>query len=173
MSDAGIITSMARGLIFTVILILLIFAFVTFSPFGKLNKFLNRNNADLEIVKTEKDVMKPEDELLQGEALGIRLKTPIAGEVVFSPLAIEGDAKGKWYFEAQFSATLYDSNDNVIAQGPATALADSYTENFVPFKAQLSFAKPSTDSGYIVLRNANPSGLPENSISFSIPVKFK
>lgn len=94
-----------------------------------------------------------------------------ADQVITSPLTITGEAKG-WYFEASFPIQIVDGSGKVIAQGPAQAQGDWMTSNFVPFKATLSFAKPSTATGTLILRNDNPSGLPENQRELRIPVRF-
>ena len=51
----------------------------------------------------------------------IRLDKPYANQVIFSPLIIEGKARGTWYFEADFPIRLYDANDVEIAVGFGTA----------------------------------------------------
>lgn len=87
------------------------------------------------------------------------------------PLVITGKAVGPWYFEASFPVKLLDSAGNVLAQGPAQAQGDWMVVTFVPFQATLNFTTTAT-SGTLVLQNDNPSGLPENAKSISIPVTF-
>lgn len=94
-----------------------------------------------------------------------------ANDVLTSPLTVTGEAAG-WYFEASFPVQLLDGTGKIIAQGPAQAQGDWMTTNFVPFKATLTFAKPATATGTLVLRNDNPSGLPENDRFLRIPVRF-
>jgi tryptophan-rich sensory protein len=103
----------------------------------------------------------------------IRLSTPAAGDVIKSPLHIEGEARGTWYFEASFPVTLEDGNGTVLASGHADAKSDWMTEDFVPFTADLSFKSPSTNTGRLVLHRDNPSGLPENDDELWVPVAFK
>jgi hypothetical protein len=44
----------------------------------------------------------------------------------------------------------------------------------VPFSAALGFIKPSgLNSGFLVFKKDNPSGLPQNDESYKIPVNFK
>jgi hypothetical protein len=49
------------------------------------------------------------------------------------------------------------------------------TTNMVPFTATLTFDERTMESDdvAIMLRNANPSGLPENDDSVRIPIHFK
>ena len=62
---------------------------------------------------------------------------------------------------------------HVIAEGPAQAQGEWMTQDYVPFKITLSFpAQAAGSKGTVVLRNDNPSGLPENDKSLEIPVTF-
>lgn len=101
----------------------------------------------------------------------IRLFNPLPNQEIKSPLVIEGEARGNWYFEASFPIKLYDENNNIIAQTIAQAQDDWMTNNFVPFKANLIFNSTST-KGLLVLEKDNPSGLPENDDQLSLPVKL-
>jgi hypothetical protein len=96
----------------------------------------------------------------------------VANQVVTSPLTVTGQAVGGWYFEASFPVQLVDGNGKVLVSAPATAKSDWMTPNFVPFSVTLSFAKPTTATGTLILRNDNPSGLPENQDELRIPVRF-
>ncbi len=98
--------------------------------------------------------------------------SPTKEQVVTSPLKITGKAAG-WYFEASFPVELQDKNGNVIAQGPAQAQGDWMTAAYVPFEATLTFTKPADgETGTLILRKDNPSGLPEHDDFVKIPVKF-
>jgi hypothetical protein len=103
----------------------------------------------------------------------IKVTNPQPNQVVESPLIIEGEARGTWFFEATFPVKLLDANGNVIAAHFAQAQDDWMTENFVPFKAQIEFEKPATDTGVLILEKDNPSGLPENDAKIEIPVRYK
>ncbi|HSD12348.1 MAG TPA: Gmad2 immunoglobulin-like domain-containing protein, partial [Patescibacteria group bacterium] len=102
----------------------------------------------------------------------LRLTTPREGEVVTSPLEVRGEARGKWYFEAQFPVKLLDADGRVIASTAAHADGDWMTDEFVPFTATLTFDKPAAVTGTLVLEKDNPSDLPQNDDSRSIPVRF-
>lgn len=102
----------------------------------------------------------------------IRVINVSANQQITSPLTIEGEARGSWYFEASFPVELLDGNGKRLAILPAQAIGEWMTAEFVPFSITLTFAKPTTATGTLILRNDNPSGLPENERYISIPVRF-
>lgn len=106
-------------------------------------------------------------------AEGITLTAPLTGTIVTNPLTVTGTATGSWYSEGQFQVKLLDKAGTILAQGTAKADGEWMTESASPFSATLSFATPSGDTGSLVIENDNPSGLPENAKSFSVPVKFR
>lgn len=109
----------------------------------------------------------------------VNVEYPGSDQPVKSPLLVTGRARGYWFFEASFPIRLYDDNGIELAVGIAQAQPDPVTgeinwmtENYVPFEAVLTFAKPVTQRGRLVLEKDNPSGLPENDAQFSVPVFF-
>jgi hypothetical protein len=93
-------------------------------------------------------------------------------QVIKSPLFINGQAVGSWYFEGSFPVFLYDNNGKEITSGIAMAKSDWMTKNLVPFEVTLNFTVPETREGTLVLKKDNPSSLPENDEKISIPIKF-
>lgn len=102
----------------------------------------------------------------------IRAVNVSPNQQITSPLTVRGEARGNWYFEASFPMELRDGNGKLIVQAPAQAIGEWMTAEFVPFSSTLTFAKPSTATGTLILHNDNPSGLPENDRWISIPVQF-
>ena len=102
----------------------------------------------------------------------IRVTKPQPNQLIESPLMIEGEARGTWFFEATFPVKLLDANGDVMATYFAQAQGEWMTEDFVLFKAQLIFEKPVTDTGVLILEKDNPSGLTENDANIEIPVSF-
>lgn len=103
----------------------------------------------------------------------IRVDGPVAGSVISSPLAITGEASGAWYFEASFPVVLVDTNNNVLAQGIATATSNWMTADFVPFTASLTFVAPIVDNqGTLILKKDNPTDDAANDDSVEVPVLF-
>ncbi len=95
-----------------------------------------------------------------------------AGQLVTSPLTITGEAKG-WYFEGSFPAKITDDAGNVLGNAPMQAQGDWMSENFVPFRAIITFSDAKVKTGYLILSKDNESGLPEHDISIKIPVRFR
>jgi hypothetical protein len=102
----------------------------------------------------------------------IKVTKPQPNQLVESPLAIEGEARGTWFFEASFPVELIDANGDIIAAHFAQAQGEWMTEDFVAFKSELIFEKPASDTGVLLLKKDNPSGLPENDAKIEIPVRF-
>ncbi len=103
----------------------------------------------------------------------IRIQNPRPGTTISSPLIITGEARGYWFFEANFPVLLINSSGMILAEGFATTKDDWMTEEFIFFEAQLEFEDINgTKSGRLFLKNANVSGLPENEDALEIPIKF-
>ena len=104
----------------------------------------------------------------------IHVTNPLPNQLIKSPLIIEGEARGVWFFEASFPVVLTDWDGLIIAEGFATAQGEWMTEEFVPFIATLEFKTPTyKNNGVLILKKDNPSGLPEHDRAFEIPVIFK
>lgn len=102
----------------------------------------------------------------------IRVTSPAVNALVKSPLTVTGQARGNWYFEADFPVLIYDANGRLLGQIPAQAQSDWMTTEFVPFRGTLTFDTPSTDTGRIVFAKSNASGLPEHDDQLVIPIRF-
>lgn len=98
---------------------------------------------------------------------------PRSYQAITSPLTVTGTAVGPWYFEANFPIELYDPAGNLIATSIATAQGEWMTESMVPFEAPVEFTQPAPGQGYLLIKNANASGLPENDKQFQIPVSYE
>lgn len=101
------------------------------------------------------------------------ISSPSANMKVVSPLKITGTVPTGWMFEGVFPIKLVDSNKKLIVQGQAKEKVPGSWQsgNPVEFTATLTF-KTSSASGFLVLQNDNPSGLPANSKVFEEPVIF-
>jgi hypothetical protein len=88
----------------------------------------------------------------------IRVKNPLPNSVISSPLEITGEAKGIWFFEGSFGVSLFDSKGISIKEHYISAIGEWMTEDFVSFSGSLEFAEPATDTGTLILKQADPSG---------------
>ena len=87
--------------------------------------------------------------LCPGEKEGILISSPKRNETIKSPLIIEGEAKGFWFFEAQFTAELYDAKGNFLGRAILTAQKNWMSEDFVPFEGNLIFTQPQSPTGVL------------------------
>lgn len=98
---------------------------------------------------------------------------PLPNTILSSGTTLTGRARGPWYFEASFPIELRDANNVLIAKTVAQAQGDWMTENFVPFTAVITFPpQPAGSQGILTFKNDNPSGEPQNSMMFDVPVVF-
>ncbi len=111
----------------------------------------------------------------------IVLNAPLPGEVVSSPLRIQGRARGGWYFEGDFPVLLTDWDGRIVARGIASAEREWMTEEFVPFSCRLEFNAPAfgqgetpafAQRGTLILRKDNPSDNPALDDALEVPVRF-
>lgn len=97
------------------------------------------------------------------------IDAPKSGATVPKSFSVTGKAPGNWYFEASFPIEVLDPSGNTVATGHGEALSDWMTTADVAFKAEIqvqSYTGPAT----LVLMRDNPSGLPENDDSISLPI---
>ncbi|EKE16365.1 MAG: hypothetical protein ACD_11C00018G0001 [uncultured bacterium] len=112
------------------------------------------------------------EEKIPDDAEMVVLKKPKSNETISSPLKIEGEARGNWFFEGIFLIKLTDKEGNVLSQSNAKALSDWMTTKFVSFESEIIFDKKNFSEGILVFEKSNPSGIPENNQSFKLPVFF-
>ncbi len=103
----------------------------------------------------------------------IRVFTPTQGQTISSPLAITGEARGSWFFEASFPIQLVNADGKVVGTAIAQAQGEWMTNDFVPFRATLEFSSPGSTTGMLILNKDNPSGLPEHDARVSVPIVFE
>lgn len=100
--------------------------------------------------------------------------SPKHDDTISSPITIAGITPPGWMFEGVFPIKLLDENRKLIAStlGKEKIPGSWQSGNPVEFTASLNFTTTS-DLGYIVLENDNPSGDPQKSKTFEIRVYFK
>ena len=102
----------------------------------------------------------------------IRVIHPKANTVVQSPVVIEGEARGTFFFEASFPVWLKDKEGRLIAQGHGEAQGEWMTEAFVPFRAELEWKSEPSQEAMLVLQKDDPSGMQQNLATLQIPLKI-
>lgn len=107
----------------------------------------------------------------QGEVI-LKISNMEANMKIKSPLTVLGEAPGSWYFEGSLVLKVVDANLKVLGQGNATAKGEWTTSAFVPFEANVSFEKSSTQKGFVIFEKSNPSGLPEKAEEYKLPIRF-
>lgn len=97
-----------------------------------------------------------------------------SGQLVTSPLHINGSARGYWFFEGSFPVSILDEQGTEVARGFAQAKGDWMTTEFVDFSTTLEFTNGGTnsDTGMIVLYKNNPSGIDTKNDELLIPITF-
>jgi hypothetical protein len=104
--------------------------------------------------------------------LGVTAPQP--GALVTSPITVIGTVtNGGWFFEGSFPVKVVDGDGTVLGIGTAQAQADWTSTSSVPFTAIVQFSMSHGVTGTVVLSKDNPSGLAQNAISLSVPVRFK
>lgn len=102
----------------------------------------------------------------------IRIASPRPQERITSPLVVTGEARGTWFFEATFPLKLTTKDGKVLVNSYAEAQGEWMTEEFVPFRATITFEKGTETEGILILEKQNASGDPEMSDELRVPVKF-
>lgn len=149
----------------TLILILIAVLIIIFYPFK--NRETNTPNTS-----TSTPATTTLNTTTKGNKDIIKLTTPKPNQTISSPLTIKGEARGNWYFEANFAAELLDANKKRLTMVGIQADDEWMTTEYVPFDQTFNFPTPTTRTGTLVLHKDNASGLPENDDSLVIPVVF-
>jgi hypothetical protein len=104
--------------------------------------------------------------------VSVTVVQPTSGEKITSPLKVSGTVPGSWSFEASFPIEILDANRRPVAERFATITGDWMTEKPVKFTASITFVPPVSDSGFVVIKKANPEGDQATDDSVEIPVRF-
>lgn len=103
----------------------------------------------------------------------IAVTAPQRDTVIKSPMGVQGQASGGWFFEAAFPIKILDGDGKILGRGNARAMGEWMTAGTVPFSATIAFAAPKYATGTIVFKKDNPSDLPRNGGEFRLRVRFK
>ncbi len=163
---------MNKKLIWLVSLMLAISVILIFSVMSLLNKKVQTPYYPAIGVNKPKEI---DDNLKNNLSDLIKLETPLPNEIIASPLKIKGQARGNWFFEASFPISMVDANGNEVILEPSYIMTneDWMTTDFISFETTVTFSKPNTAEGKLILHKDNPSGLPEFDAEMIVPVKFE
>lgn len=99
----------------------------------------------------------------------VSVSAPLAGASVDKTFTVSGTAPGPWYFEASFPIEVQNPQGVVVGTGIAAAQGEWMTENDVAFVATVS-VQTYSGPALLILKRDNPSALPENDGSITIPI---
>ncbi len=112
-----------------------------------------------------------------GDLAPLSLNEPAADQTIELPLTVIGEAPGTWFFEGSFPLRLVDESGTELASGIAEADGDWMREEPVAFRGTLEAtegtAAAPAGAVQLILEKANPSGLPENAASRTVPLRLE
>ncbi len=106
-------------------------------------------------------------------AARVVVTSPKANSSVGKIFVVSGSAPGPWYFEASFPIKIVDKDNNFIGQGIAQAQGEWMTTDLVTFTATVTLVGSYSGPATVVLMRDNPSGMPENDDSVSVPITIQ
>lgn len=103
----------------------------------------------------------------------VTLEMQKANTIVTSPFEIKGYAPGSWFFEGQLLGEIKTASNETLATFPLQAQGGWMTTDPVLFTGKAAFMVENADASiYLIIKNDNPSGLPENEKSAAFPLKI-
>jgi hypothetical protein len=101
-----------------------------------------------------------------------KLITPQSGDTITGPLVIKGYIPKSWVFEGQFQMRLLDADRQPIPTDSTSVPVDWNQNSESLYFVQTYNFHTSSPSGFLILENDNPSGLPQNKKSIEVPINF-
>lgn len=126
-----------------------------------------------QVEKSINNEQAPKNTIASSTNEKVKLLNLKENQTIASPFTLRGEARGTWFFEASFPIEVRDGNNKPILIQAVQTKEDWMTEKFVPFTTILTFTKPTTSTGTIILRKDNPSGETSRDESVTIPIIFK
>jgi len=118
-------------------------------------------------------IPKPKSTTQEPTNPNIKIDLIKSNQIIESPLAISGQARGGWFFEASFPIRLVDSQGKLVAQTIASTKGEWMTDDFVSFSATLEFTSPEKiNQGTLVFIKDNPSDMRELDDQLNIPILY-
>ena len=136
---------------------------------NELNQQVSQLNQELSTVKRQQ-VTKAASTYTSQKGVTVKIYTPEINATLVSPVVVMGEVPGNWSFEASFPIKILDAKGNVVAKATAQLLGEWMTTKLVPFTAKLTYTSAASSNGVLLLQKDNPSGMPENDDTVSIPI---
>lgn len=98
------------------------------------------------------------------------LRTPTAGDVVRSPLVVEGRAQATWFGDGLLAIALLDADGETIARSHAVATGNADQDGFRGFRGTLEFPGRRKLAATLVISEHHPDKGPEARQASRLPV---
>lgn len=161
------------------IAIIILFVLVVALGAGGAWLYMNQQNQNGQLGAINGQIQDLNSQLIQSntyytsaKGVGAYVLLPVNNAKTNSQLGVLGMIPGNWAQENSFQVQVKDSQGTVIASAAATIRGTWMTGDLQLFTASISIPAGQTGAGTLVLNNANPSGLPANADSISVPIQF-
>ncbi len=113
----------------------------------------------------------PEPTVFTPAQTEVTVISPGSGATIVSPVNVVGTIDKSWTFESSFRIEILDDARQEITDANVPVTFATEESMIGTFTASIPF-ETEAKSGFIVIHNDNPSGLPENDKTFEVPVNF-
>lgn len=96
--------------------------------------------------------------------------SPAQDATVPHTFTITGSAPNQWFYEAVFPIQVRDPNDNLIGTSQGQAQGDWTQPGIIGFTSQMKIDASYEGPANLIVLKDNPSGLPQNIDSVTIPI---
>ncbi len=94
------------------------------------------------------------------------------GATLTNGFVLEGEAKNTWFYEGIARGEIKNEKEQTVGAFIIKKTNTAQGSTFSSWNADIRFSTPGTRTGYIVLKNANPSGDIKNEKVLWVPVVF-
>jgi len=99
--------------------------------------------------------------------------SPLQNATVSHTFTVAGQAPNVWFNEAVFPIQVRDANDDVIGAAQGQAQGDWTVQGPVTFTSEVTVDASYEGPATLILLKDNPSGLPQNDDSVTIPITIQ
>ncbi len=103
----------------------------------------------------------------------IIVNQPGLGAVISSPVVVNGQAPGTWFFEAVLPMSIETAAGEVLAEEIFVTDQDWMTEELIDFSLDIEFDTADTNLGSLKIIKNDVSDIPRNKNFFYLPVRFQ